>query len=157
MFRALQEFFDTHLRPSHQDQGDTEQHALQLATAALLIEMSRADFEVKLDERNAIMEAVQRIFELSAEETRELIALAEQEASEAASLHEFTRLINQHFTSHQKRQVVEMLWRVAFADAHKDAHEEHLVRKIADLLHVPHQDFIRARHKVEEEIPGDNT
>lgn len=152
MFRAIQEFFDTYLRSSNENQGDTGEHTLQLATAALLIEMSRADFEVKPDERDAVTEAVQRIFKLSPEETEALIALAEQEASEAASLHEFTRLINQNFNPEQKRQVVEMLWRVAFADAHKDAHEEHLVRKIADLLHVPHHEFIQARHKVEGEL-----
>lgn len=157
MFRAIQEFFDTHIRSQGDAPGDEQQHTVRLATAALLIEMSRADFEVKPDERDAVIDAVQRIFGLPPEETHELIALAEQEASEAASLYEFTRLIDNNFTPAQKQQVVEMLWRVAFADSHKDAHEEHLVRKIAGLLHVAHQDFIRARHKVEEEMASGNT
>jgi len=66
------------------------------------------------------------------------------------SLYQFTGLINQHFTPEQKVRVVEMLWQVAYADGHLDPYEEALVRKIADLIHVPHRQFIQAKHRVAE-------
>ncbi|MDX1514855.1 MAG: TerB family tellurite resistance protein [Gammaproteobacteria bacterium] len=126
------------------DQPEAE-HAYQLATAALLMEISRADREVKDTERDAITRAVQQAFDLGDEETRTLVELAEAEAEEATALYDFTRLINQNFSDVQKQRVVEMLWQVAFADGDADNYEEHLIRRIADLIHVPHRGFIRAK------------
>ena len=156
MLQAIQRFFETHIAPpgNEADQGKAE-HSYQLATAALLIEMSRADYEVKQAERLSIMEAIQRAFRLPPEETQELLRLAELEAEKSTSLHEFTSLINGHFSPEQKQHVVELLWQVAYADAQLDKYEEHLVRKIADLLYVPHKGFIQAKHKVQARLSPD--
>jgi uncharacterized tellurite resistance protein B-like protein len=45
----------------------------------------------------------------------------------------------------ERARIVGMLWKVSSADGHIDAHEEHLVRKVADLLYVPHARFIQAK------------
>lgn len=148
MLRAIQEFFQERLAPDQS--GKHSPHSLQLATAALLFEMLRADFDEHPDERAALERALQESFSLSVEETRRLAELAEQEASDAVSLYQFTGLINQHFPAADKVQVIEMLWRVAYADGCMDRYEEALVRKIADLIHVPHRDFIQAKHRVQE-------
>jgi uncharacterized tellurite resistance protein B-like protein len=71
--------------------------------------------------------------------------LAETASRSAVSLYEFTEVVDKAFSAEQKKRVVELLWLVAFADGHKDAHEEHLVRRIASLLHVKHPDFIDAK------------
>jgi uncharacterized tellurite resistance protein B-like protein len=105
----------------------------------------RADFEVTADERRQIEGLVRDTLELENEETRELLALAEQEVEESVELFQFTRLIDEAFSAEQKAQLIERLWRVALADSHLDRLEEHLVRKIANLLHVPHRDFISAK------------
>ena len=154
MIRRIQKFFSVHIqsRVGAGSQGNVQ--ALRLATAALLIEVSRADFHVDPAERRAVVDAVQRLFALSREETDELVALAEEEVDGSVSLFQFTRLVDQEFSQEQKAQVVEMMWRVAFADRNKDKHEEYLVRKVADLLHVPHSTFIRTRHNVEQESEG---
>ena len=89
--------------------------------------------------------AIQSAFSLTEAEAQELMALAEEESREAASLYEFTRLIDQGFSAAEKKRLVELLWMVSFADTVKHADEEHLVRKIAGLLHVPHPDFIDAK------------
>jgi len=149
----MQQFFKTRIQSViEMDDKVASDHAVQLATAALLIEMTHADFHVTEDERDAVKRALKKAFKLSQEETKELISLAEQEVKEAASLYQFTGLIDKNFTPEQKRHVVEMLWRVAFADDHKDMHEEYLVRKIADLIHISHKDFIQARHMIEAEF-----
>jgi uncharacterized tellurite resistance protein B-like protein len=149
MLRAVRDFFETRvLGAAEGDAGDAD-HDARLATAALLIEMTRADRTVTAEERQAVDDALREVFSLDEAETNELVRLAELELQDSASLFQFTHLIDKSFPLERKILVVEMLWRVAFSDACKDHHEEHLVRKIAELLHVPHSAFIMARHKVE--------
>ncbi len=144
MLHTIQEFFEKRIR-STSGEPDSIERALQLATAALLVEISRADHEIKDEERRVIGEAVRRTFNLSEHDTDLLIRLAEEETQTATSTHQFTHLIDKHFPIEQKVHIVELLWRVAFADADKDKHEEHLIRRISDLLHVPHREFIDAK------------
>ncbi|MDX1250954.1 MAG: TerB family tellurite resistance protein [Gammaproteobacteria bacterium] len=151
MLRAIRQFFEDNIQSVAGKATDPEQ-ALRLATAALLVEVTRADHEVDERERSAVAESVRHIFDLDPQQTQELVRLAEQEAKQATSLFQFTSLIDKHFSVEQKKRVLEMLWRVAYADAHKDKHEEHLVRKVADLLHLSEVDFAYTRHKVEEEM-----
>lgn len=147
MLKAIQEFFKAKIGA---DEGAVhDEHALQLATAALLFEMTRADFSVDTQERAAVEAALKHCFSLTPEETGRLVALAEQEAQDSVSLHQFTGLINRHFSQPDKIRVIEMLWEVAYADGHLDRYEEALVRKIAELIYVPHRDFIQAKHRVQ--------
>lgn len=148
MFDSIKRFFDANLTAATEGGSPARQeHAYKLASAALLIEMTRADHDVKGIERDAVADAVRRAFELSSSESEELLALAEKEADQATSLFEFTRLINHHLDPEQKAHLVELLWHVALADGEIDKYEEHLVRKVADLIHVPHRAYIRAKHQ----------
>lgn len=153
MIQRIQRFFAERIQ-TRSSGNEGNQQSLRLATAALLIEVTRADFHVDAAERRAVIDAVQRFFKLSREQTDELVAMAEQEVNGSVSLFQFTQLVDREFSPEQKIQVIEMMWRVTYADLDKDKHEEHLVRKVADLLHVPHSAFIRARHKVEAELEG---
>ena len=153
MLRAIQEFFETRIIRPASTLPEAPERALQLATAALLIEVSRADHQVKDEERRAVADGVARTFSLTPEETAALIRLAEEETQTAVSMYQFTHLIDKGFTPAQKVRVVELLWRVAYADADKDKHEEHLVRRIADLLHVAHKDFIDAKLRARDAAP----
>ena len=146
MLHAIQKFFRGKIGVDSKSGPD--EHGLHLATAALLFEMLRADNDEHPKERRTLEKALQTQFDLSKAETHELAALADREAAESTSLYQFTGLINEHFAPEQKLQVVEMLWQVAFADGHLDPYEEALVRKIADLIYVPHRDFIQSKHRV---------
>ena len=73
------------------------------------------------------------------------LALAESEARNANDYWQFTSIINKRFTQPQKVRVIELLWEVAYADAGLNAYEEHLIRKLADLLHISHGDYITAK------------
>lgn len=147
MLQAIKQFFEKNISPDNQE--DIE-HRLKLATAALLIEIMQQDGETKDEEVEAIKNALKTKFELSGSETNELFVLAHEEAKEAVDLYQFTSLINKHFSTDKKIKVIEFLWVIAYADNHLDAHEEHIVRRVAGLLHVTHQDFIKAKHKVLE-------
>lgn len=150
MLDAIQDFFDRHIS-SARDETKTQraQRGYQLATAALLFEVCRADHDVKRVERAAVEAAVREAFTLNAQQTTELVRLAELQAEQSTSLYEFTRLINDHFSPAEKQHVIELLWEVAYADDDLDKYEEYIVRKIAELIHVPHRAFIRAKHRVQ--------
>jgi uncharacterized tellurite resistance protein B-like protein len=92
-----------------------------------------------------MLRAVREKFGLGAGEAATLIDLAEAEAREATDYYQFTSLINRHFSQEQRQRVVELMWRVAYADAELSAHEQHVVRKVADLLYVPHAAYIAAK------------
>ena len=148
MLTRIQTFFKTHLvAVANESSTETRERAYQLAAAALLVEMSRADVEVQPAEKRAIANAIQRAFDLTEAQTGELISMAEIRADEATSLFEFTRLINDNFDDLQKAHMVELLWQVAYADGDLDKYEEHLVRMVADLIYVPHSQYIRAKHR----------
>ena len=124
--------------------------ACRTAGAALLVEMSRADHEVKSIERDAIESALRQVFELDAASAAGLLRRGEDHADAATSLYEFTRLINRFFQPAEKEELIELLWFVAFADGRLDKYEEHLVRRIAGLTYVSHAAFIRAKHRAKE-------
>ena len=148
MISAIKQFFNDRMRPGADVAPAGSAHALNLATAALLIEVMRADFDVVEQERQAVYTLLQGQLQLSAAEVDELFVLAEQEVSDSVSLFQFTSLIDQGLPYDQKVQILDMLWQVVYADRVMDKHEEHLLRKIADLLHISHRDYIQSKHRV---------
>jgi uncharacterized tellurite resistance protein B-like protein len=144
MLSQLRDFFREKLVPGESDQDQT--HALQLATTALLFELARADDRIEDREREAMYATVARSFSLDEAETQTLVELAETSSQEATCLFEFTRLINDHYDQTQKRQIIVMLWQLAYSDGALDRYEEHYIRRVADLLYVSHKDFIAAKH-----------
>lgn len=147
MIDGIKTFFSQFIAPGTQQKAAGGAHALQVATAALLLEMMRMDARVTMEERDAITATLQREFGLSATALATLVALAEQEAHQAHDYYQFTALINAHCDAAQKARIVENLWHVAMVDGHLDAHELHLMRKLADLLHVGHADYVAAKQR----------
>jgi uncharacterized tellurite resistance protein B-like protein len=147
MLKAIKEFVEKRIMlPAEQGHNDGE-HALRLATAALLVEMTRQDDTVEEAEKQAVARALRDKFNLSEQEVAELYALAEAEVKQAIDYYQFTSLLKERFTPAQKEKVVEMLWQVAGADGNIDKYEEHMVRRIAELLYLSQTEFIRAKHR----------
>jgi uncharacterized tellurite resistance protein B-like protein len=152
MVIAVKKFFKKHIKPSKVGSDEVSEHSLQLATAALLIEMMRADAETTEDERRMAMKTTMTRFHLTEEESGALLQFAEEKIRKATGYYEFTCLINKGFTYEQKVKVIENLWEIAFTDESLDRHEEHMVRKIADLIYVEHKDFINAKLRVKKKL-----
>ena len=121
----------------------------KLATAILLIEVSRADFQQDESELAHIRELLQQHLSLSASLVDELLDDADREVERLVTLQHLTRMMNETMGQDDKVRVIELMWRVAYADGEKHHYEEHLLRQVADLLYVSHADFIRARHQAE--------
>ena len=117
-------------------------HTLELATAVLLVEVTRADGESSEAEHAAVRRILREKFRLEGEQLEKLCALAEETSVEAHDLHGFTSRLNEGFGAGEKQAILEMLWRVAYADGQLGAHENHLMRRLGELLHVPRAAYI---------------
>lgn len=115
------------------------------------------DDKVEIKEQEVILSLIHQNFSLTAEQATSLIELAEQQRKQATDYFRFTSLINKEYSLEQKVRLIESLWKIAFIDGVLDMHEEYLVRKIADLLHVPHTTFIMTKNRVgpKKNISGD--
>jgi uncharacterized tellurite resistance protein B-like protein len=152
MLAALKEFFDRRIAERPDESAESAAGRARLAAAALLVEVVCSDAELRPGERDAVLAAVRRSFGIDAAEAGELIALAEAEATEAHDTWQFTSRINAGFTPDEKRRLVEELWRVAYADDALHHLEEHLIRRVCELLHLGHGEFIRAKLRVQAAV-----
>jgi uncharacterized tellurite resistance protein B-like protein len=130
------------------------EHALRVATALLLLEVAKADYADDRVEEEAIVASLRQFFALGAQEVELLVLEARREGDRAVELQAFTRRLHEQLSVAEKLRVVEMLWQVALADERLDKHEDFVVRKIADLLYVPHGDLIRIRNRVRGQSDG---
>ncbi|MBA4693792.1 MAG: TerB family tellurite resistance protein [Congregibacter sp.] len=124
-----------------------EDRALELACAALMFEVARADFAIEEAEQQAVRALLMTEFALTPEEITTVTEKASEQVDAATCLFEFTRTLNDLASIEQKRALLAMMWRVAMADNELSRYEEHLIRKVADLLYVPHSDFIAAKQQ----------
>lgn len=146
MLTKLQKFFDLYLNKDIKAEIPL-QRRLQMASAALMVEMLHVDGQVTTEEDEKLRLLLAQRFNLDSSEIEALIDLAHDEKHEATDYFQFTSLLNSHYSQQQKIDLVEDLWQLAYADHELDKYEEHLLRRLAELLHVPHQDFIRTKHK----------
>ena len=158
MLRNLKDLFDTLTTSLSAPAGSLapaeQQHTLQLATAVLLVEVMRAEPTLQDSERDAVLTALRRKFALSDDELQRLLELAHDTARTAYDYQRFTGLMNERFSQPQKIAVVEAMWEVAFADHHLDAHEHHVISKVAGLLHVTHGEYIAAKLHAQATMKG---
>ena len=150
MLARLQRYFDEYVDREHRAGAADPEHDLKLATAALMIEVARADNSFGPRETTRIAALVREQFDLSAEETEALLDLAGDELDGATCLHGFTSLINEHWTAQDKTRIIEHMWEVAYIDAEINSHERHLLRKVAGLLYIPHKEYVAARMRAQE-------
>lgn len=115
---------------------DRSEHSLQLATAVLLIEVMRSDAECAEEEHAAIIGILKKRFALSDEQAEQLAEHGEQTAKTANDFYQFTTIINRELTLPEKIRIVEYLWQVVYADGKLSAHENHIMRRLVDLLHI---------------------
>lgn len=130
--------------------GSNDEQSVQLAALALLIETAKADNHFDENELNTVIELAEKNFKFDHHNHEELVALAKQTASESTSLYEFTSLIHETFSEELKFKLILGMWQVAYADGEIDRYEEHLIRKVAELIYVPHVRFIEAKHIASE-------
>lgn len=154
MFKVLKDLFDDLTRDISSGSPKDNDQALQLATAALLVEVMRCDTDMKPAERDAAVASLRKNFSLSDEAMDDLFLQAELESKSANDYFHFTSLLNDKLNHPQKIRVIENMWQVAYADKSIDANENHLISKVAGLLHVTHGEYIAAKMRAKEAALG---
>ncbi len=148
MFESVTAFIQKKIRPLQDEVDDA--HIMHLATAVLLLEVSRADFDISEEELQAIVCALADRFQFTEQEVQNLIDLARSEQDNHVSIYPFVKIINDGCTMEEKKDLLLDLWKTAYADHRLDKYEEYQIRKIADLLYLPHSAFIQTKLDVLE-------
>ena len=116
-----------------------------LSICVLLIEVSKSDDDYDDLEKTKIMDLLEKQFSLNHGQIDALMKIADKKNNEIISLHEFTASINKEYTYSEKKNVIKMLWDIAYSDGRIDKYEDYTIRKISDLLYIKHSDFIKAK------------
>jgi len=151
MIKYLKDLFKTSNDNKEESYNIDSVKKLQIATCALLIEMANADDEFTDEEREKIINVMQKTFNLEKEYVDELIELSEEKLKHSVSIYEFSTTINENFSRNEKFELLKNLWRLIYVDDTLNMHEDHLIKKIGGTLNMDHQDIIAAKLIVKEE------
>ena len=133
------------------DEGADVGHDIQVATAALLVEIAGSDDNFAPEEREAIIRNLKSYFNLTQDEVEEIIAAGKEQLERRLDLYYFAQQINRHFDRGRKIAIIEMVWRVIYSDNHLSGHEDHLAHRFARLLRLDHSELIDAKLRVKQE------
>jgi uncharacterized tellurite resistance protein B-like protein len=149
VIESIKSFFEDKLTKKEEEEAPSSAMSrVDLTCAALLVEVMNSDHELDEREHQEFMLVLQQSYNIAESDLEELIQLAKDEAFEATSLYEFTKLINDSYDYEQKVELIENMWRIAFSDKRLDKYEDHLIRKVSELIYVSHSDFIKTKLKV---------
>ncbi len=149
MLKPLRQLFDLLQAPADKDTKPNRE-TMQLAAAALMLEVASVDQQLDGRELGVIRKRLQEQLQLPENLLQEMLDHARTQQSQATSLYEFTRLINDYFSAEEKLLLIEDMWSVAYADDEIDKYEEYVIRRVAELIYVAHSDFIRCKITVRE-------
>ncbi len=148
MISKIKDFFNKSVLLDEKATEKGNEKRIQIAACSLLIEMAGIDNQFSEDERDRIIAIIKKEFDMSSQTAEELMDLAKLELKGSVDLWQFTNMINESYKMEDKARLMEMVWRVIYADGKLDKHEDYLVKKMAKLLHIRHSEMIDAKIKV---------
>ncbi|MDO3386965.1 TerB family tellurite resistance protein [Gilvimarinus sp. SDUM040013] len=146
MLSRVARFLESRLNKDDGSTSSLSEDDKQLAAAALLMEVAAADSVFEPAELGAFKQELQNVYKLSAQEVDELQARAGSRQENATSLYQFTQVVNDQCSREEKFNLIKSMWQVALADGELDKYEEHIIRRVAELIYLSHTDFLVARN-----------
>ncbi|MEM7219192.1 MAG: TerB family tellurite resistance protein [Pseudomonadota bacterium] len=131
----------------------TDADYLPHAAAMLLLEVAWADHELAAEELDSVAQSLRDVFQLNPDDAARLLDKARENHERSVGVYEYTRALNEAWEETAKVRLVEALWRLAFADQQITTFEEHTIRRISELLYVPHSAFIAAKRRARDRAP----
>jgi|TARA_A200000113_G_scaffold167876_1_gene152600 uncharacterized tellurite resistance protein B-like protein len=143
--------FFKNLFKTEDSEAESKDNSIQKSICSLMIEVAYADNQLDESELKAMANSLSKL-DIQQEEIREIVDETLAKSKESISFYEHTRILNDQLDYDQKKDVLNSVWSIAFADGQMNKHEEHLIRRIADLLYLNHKDFINSKldHKNNE-------
>jgi uncharacterized tellurite resistance protein B-like protein len=154
MLDLVKKYFSQNGRPPVST-GDADSKRILVATCALLLEMAAVDDEFSDEEQDVILSILRNDHHLSLGEANEILNRAHAQRERSIDLWQFTNLINRYYPEEDKIRIMEMIWKVIYADGRLNGHEDYLVHNLANLLRLSHAQLIDAKRKVKECMDAD--
>lgn len=123
-----------------------------IAAGVLLLEAAHVDNECSEEELEHVVATLKDRFDLPADCIGDLLDLARTDRKQSVDLWQFTSYINRYFSPEEKRSVMEDVWRIILLDGKLDKHEDYYAHKLANLLHLTHEQMIAAKLKAREQV-----
>ncbi|MEM1090287.1 MAG: TerB family tellurite resistance protein [Pseudomonadota bacterium] len=128
--------------------ADEDEEVAHVAAAALMIEMCEADLETTPEELEAVARVLGEVFKLDQAVVADLVAQARRNNDQEISYFPHVEIVNRVCGAAEKAEIVRSLWEVAAADGKVDRYEEHYLRRLCELIHVPHRVFVKTRNEI---------
>jgi len=148
MLNKISSFFNSLL--STDENENIDQLSIEIACAVLLCEVMRADSVFTENEQDELGLIITKQFDLTEQEVSSILEQAFELSENASDFYQFTSKLNQHYSLDERIKIVTLLWQVAYADGELANIEEHIIRKIADLLHLRHSEYIATKIAAEQ-------
>ena len=146
MFEKLKKIFET-----NNSEINSVDDTLISYLVSLFVEVSRVDYRIDEKEINFIIEILAKEFNFNLDLIKEKLNIV-RTSERLIGYHPITKYINENFDINFKKKVVLGLWKIAFINNVLDKYEDHLVRKVSDLLYINHADNMLLRNKAKEEL-----
>ncbi len=151
MFSSLTKFFEEKMAPA---EITNSEDPLRIATCALLLEAAHADSDFSDEECATISALVGRRFNLSSEDSENLLEIADKQRRQQTDMYGFASLVNDNYPMPRKLAIVEMLWEVVYSDGVLEAHEDALMHKMGTLLGIRHENLMAVKIQVKKRLAG---
>ena len=125
----------------------SEVDQLRSSIACLVQEARRVDLGHDAREHPAAINALRQMFDIDSAEAEALLEQAREKAQHITSYYPIVSVIKRDLSLKERILLIEVLWRVAYADGELHGYEDHFVRKIAHLLYVPNTQVMLARSR----------
>ena len=124
----------------------------KLAAAVLLVQASSVDGDVALEEREMVRGLLARRFGLTDDGVEALVHEARAQEREAVDFYAFTSILKRDLDEDGRLEIVEMLWRMAWADGEVHPFEDNLIWRVSELLGISSRDRVLAKRDVGREM-----
>ena len=138
-------FFKKKKAPVSQQERNFE---IELTGSILAYEIARADGEISHEELTVLMSEIKKIAIKVGKSPEDIFNILEEFSDQSVSFHEFIEDINKEFSKNEKLSLIDFLWRIAYADSILETHEERLVRRIADLIHIKDIEVLKIKDNI---------
>ena len=137
------------------DPAQSEDIEPSMAAAALMFEVVWADHDIDEQETREVVKLIESLFDIDQARAHKLLDQCRTLHEDSVGVQSYTRILNEQLSQNAKVDVVRALWSIAYADAQLHHYEEHIIRKIADLLYLSHSDFIQAKLTARKQVLGE--
>ena len=152
MFGVIRNIIEGSKSRKDQENKENREQKKHVAAGVLLLEAAHIDNECSKEELEHIVATLKNKFSLSDSCVDDLLDLAHADRSQSVDLWQFTRHINRNFSSDEKREVMEDVWRIILLDGKLDKHEDYYAHKLANLLHLSNEQMIAAKLKARDQV-----